>query len=397
MKCDRGSPPPADEGELDRATICSVTLAGSSAVADRDEARAQRAELVGPQIHHVPRLGGRMPTGGKFQNVPVDQIELDEENPRIAPFLEHMEPPYSEANIFLALGAGGDDEGGGLPGFNKLRQSIQTNGGVVSPVILRQVAAGKFLCIEGNTRVQLYREFKTRETAGDWDTIPAIVHASIGEDDVHAIRLQAHLVGPRPWTPYAKAKYLTQLREKEHFPFSRLVDFCGGNERSIVESLNAYADMEKHYRPHLPSDEDFDTTRFSGFVEAQKPGVKEAIARAGFTMDDFGRWIIDGKIEKLAHVRWIPKILKDKKATEVFLKNDIEDAIRMIDTPDLNKALQEANLVSLARALTGALRRIEFREVKKLKDDPASQTAQHLLEAYEAIGEIITEIGTDPT
>src|SRR5262249_27630037 len=154
--------------------------------------------------------------------------------------------------------------------------------------------------------------------------------------------------------------YLTYLRNEEHFEFARLVDFCGGNQKSIQEALDAYADMETHYRPHLASDEDFDITRFSGFVELQKPGVKEAIKQAQFALDDFGRWIIDGKIEKLAHVRWLPKILKDKKATAVFLKSGIEDAIGLTDAPDLTKALQDASLVSLARALTEAIRRIEY-------------------------------------
>jgi hypothetical protein len=340
-------------------------------------------------------VGGQMPVAGQFQHVPVDHIELDESNPRIAYFLEHLPKPHTAEQIFLALGAGADDEGGGLPSFNRLKQSIQTNGGIVNPVILREMAPDKYVCIEGNTRVQLYREFRDKGTDGSWNTIPAVIHPTLSDEEVHAIRLQAHLVGPRPWTPYAKAKYLTFLREVEHFPFGRLVDFCGGNERSIREALDAYADMEKHYRPQLESDEDFDTTRFSGFVELQKAGVKEAIAFGKFSIDDFGRWIIDGKIDKLAHVRWLPKVLRDKKATETFLKSGIEEAIRLSDVPDLNKALQDANIASLARALSAALRRIEYREVKKLKDDSGTLTAQYLLEAYEALKEIMTDIGVD--
>lgn len=336
-----------------------------------------------------------MPTAGHFQLVPVEQIQLDESNPRIAYFLEHLPPPRTAEQIFLALGAGSDDEGGGLPSFNRLKQSIQTNEGIVNPVILRQLAPDHFICVEGNTRVQLYREFLEKGTPGAWARIPAVVHPVLTENEVHAIRLQAHLVGPRPWTPYSKAKYLTHLRNDEHFEFARLVDFCGGNERSIREALDAYADMEKHYRAQLDSDEEFDTTRFSGFVELQKPGVKEAIAQAGFSLDDFARWIIDGKIEKLAHVRWVPKVLRDKKATATFLKSGVEEAIRLTDAPDLNKALQDANLASLSRALIEALRRIEYREVKKLKEDPASLTAQYLLEAHEALKEIMSDLGVE--
>ena len=334
-----------------------------------------------------------MPTAGQFQLVPIDSIRLDESNPRIAYFLAHLPIPHTAEQIFLALGAGADDEGGGMPSFNRLKNSIQTNRGIVNPVILRQVSAGDFVCIEGNTRVALYREFRDKAIEGPWESIPAVVHPVLSEDDVHAIRLQAHLVGPRPWTPYAKAKYLTYLRNEEHFEFARLVDFCGGNPKSIQEALDAYADMEAHYKPHLESDEDFDITRFSGFVELQKAGVKEAIQFAGFTTDDFGKWIIEGKIEKLAHVRWLPKVLRNKRATATFIKSGIEDAIGDTEAPDQTKALQDVSLPALARALTESLRRIEYREVKKLKDDPSSPTAQFLLEAHEALKEIMADVG----
>jgi hypothetical protein len=336
-----------------------------------------------------------MPSASEFQLVQVDHISLDESNPRIAYFLEHLPSPHTAEQIFIALGAGSDDESGGMASFNRLKNSIQTNGGIVNPVILRQSGPSDFKCIEGNTRVALYREFRDKGIGGSWGTIPAVIHSALSEADVHAIRLQAHLVGPRAWTPYAKAKYLTYLRNEEHFEFARLVDFCGGNQKSIQEALDAYADMETHYRPHLESDEDFDITRFSGFVELQKPGVKEAIKHAGFALDDFGRWIIDGKIEKLAHVRWLSKVLKDKKATAAFIKSGIEDAIDLTEAPDQTKVLQDASLVSLARALTEALRRIEYREVKKLKDEPMSQTAQYLTEAYEALKEIMADIGAE--
>jgi hypothetical protein len=336
-----------------------------------------------------------MPTAGHSEFVPIDHIKLDETNPRISSYLEHFTRPYTPEQIYMALGAGSDDDGGGLMSFNRLKQSIQTNGGVISPVILRKDGDKRYVCIEGNTRVALYKEFRENKVDGNWDTIPAIVHAGLSEQEVHAIRLQAHLVGPRPWTPYAKAQYLTYLRNEEHLEFARLVDFCGGNERSIREALDAYADMEKHYRPQLEGDEEFDVTRFSSFVELQKAGVKNAITQAGHSLEDFAGWIIDGKIPKNAQVRSLPAVLRDKKATEVFLKSGIEEAVRSVEAPDLGKALQDASLISLARALTEAIRKIPHRDVKNLKDNPGSQPAQHLMEAQDVLNELIADITAD--
>jgi hypothetical protein len=374
------------------------SLAIPSAVCDRKVAsvRPQRrlALMISPNYNPANNLRGDVPTAGQFQLVPIDRIELDTSNPRIAYFLEHIPPPHTPQTIFLALGAGGDDDAGGQASFDRLRQSIQTNGGIVNPVILRQVEPERFVCVEGNTRVALYRELKEQGASGSWTHIPAVIHTSISDNEIHAIRLQAHLVGPRAWSAYAKAKYLTMLRNEEHFEFNRLVDFCGGNERSIREALYAFTDMEAHYRPQL-SDEDFDQTRFSGFVELQKPAVKEAIAQAGFSLDDFARWIIDGKIDKLAQVRLLPRVLRDSKARAMFVKSGMDEALKLTDTPDLTKALQDAPLISLARALTEALRKVEHREVKTLRENPTSPAAEFLLEAHEALAEIISEINAD--
>ena len=235
---------------------------------------------------------------GRYETIPVEEIELDRSNPRIRKFLDmYGDNPTSE-QIFLALGAGNDDESDRQDGptFQKLKQSIITNGGIIQPIILNRRADGTLVCIEGNTRVALYTDFLKSGMSGSWSTIPALVHNQIDDAAVHAIRLQVHLVGPRPWDPYSKAKYLHELRHKEHLPFSRIVDFCGGRQTEVSTLIDAYVDMETYYRPIISDDGDFDTTRFSGFVELQKPGVKQAVAQAGFNLMDFATWIRDSKL-----------------------------------------------------------------------------------------------------
>src|SRR5262245_55549301 len=104
--------------------------------------------------------------------------------------------------IFLALGASGGDEEEGGPSFTTLKQSILTSRTIIQPVMLNRGADGKLLCIDGNTRVALYRDFLARNIPGQWERIPSIIYTALSEIDVDAIRLQAHLVGPRQWDPY---------------------------------------------------------------------------------------------------------------------------------------------------------------------------------------------------
>jgi hypothetical protein len=319
-----------------------------------------------------------------FENVPIANVELDRNNPRIRRFLE-MYPDPNPEQIYMALGAGGEPAGEGGSSFDKLKNSILSSKGIVQPIIVNRLG-GQLVCIEGNTRVAIYRSFVEEKVAGDWTKIPAMVYTDLSEDRVDAIRLQVHLVGPRAWDPYSKGKYLHYLRTQELQPFDRIVDFCGGNKREVQESIQAYADMEKYYRP-LVDEGKYDLTRFSGFVELQKPRVKEAVLTHGFSIGNFAAWIHERKIDPLSTVRQLPAVLADPKARKIFLKDGMRKAVAALDRPDLEVELGKASIGQLARALTEALRRIEMTEVRRLRANPDDETVRS---AYEALDELQT-------
>jgi hypothetical protein len=334
-------------------------------------------------------------SAGSHACVAVDEIELDRSNPRIRKFLEMYGDEPTPEQIFLALGAGNDDDSRGSTSttFEKLKQSIITNGGIIQPVILNRRKDGTLICVEGNTRVALYKHFGQTGVKGSWTHIPALIHDEIDDAAVHAIRLQVHLVGTRPWDPYSKAKYLYELRTQEHLPFATVVDYCGGRQTEVVESINAYADMEQYYRPVVGDDGDFDTTRFSGFVELQKPGIKQAITAAGFDFTDFASWIHKDKLYPLQKVRVLPRILRHERAREIFLKHGIRKAEAVLERPDLNRTLQEAEIGQLARALVGRIASLPYSEYQRIGADPGGETAQALIEAQSELTNLIKSMG----
>jgi len=171
-----------------------------------------------------------------------------------------------------------------------------------------------------------------------------------------------------------------------------MVDYCGGREKELVENINAYEDMETYYRSILDDDGDFDTTRFSGFVELQKSGVKQAISQAGFTITDFATWIHESKIYPLQKVRVLPRILRNEKAREIFLKFDAKKAEAILERPDLNKTLQEADLGQLARALSAQIAALPWSEQKRLKADPGCDTTQALTELQAELSGLIASL-----
>lgn len=301
------------------------------------------------------------------------------------------EPTYEQIALALDV-AGSDDDSKGATTPEKLRNSILTNGGIMQPIVVNRTADGHYVCIEGNTRLYIYRAFQAENVEGDWSQIPALVHEGLTQADVDAIRLQAHLVGPRQWDAYSKAKYLWELQYRELMPLDRIVAFCGGNKHDVTTAINAYADMENYFRPLFTPGDAYDTLRFSGFVELQNIKVKDAILRAGFTLPDFAQWIRNGNIRNLEEVRKLPRILPDKKARDIFVKKGVKAALDVLEKPELTAGLRDASISQLSRALTEAIDKIPRAEFLRLRANPDDDAVRYINDALESLQTLVTDL-----
>jgi hypothetical protein len=302
------------------------------------------------------------------------------------------EPTYDQIALALDV-AGSDADMKGTTTPEKLRNSILTNGGIMQPIVVNKTAVGEYVCIEGNTRLYIYRAFRADGVEGDWSSIPALVHEGLTQSDVDAIRLQAHLVGPRPWDAYSKAKYLWELQYRELMPLDRIVAFCGGNKHDVTSAINAYADMETYFRPLFNAGDAYDTLRFSGFVELQNLKVKDAILRAGFTLADFAQWVRNGNIRNLEEVRKLPRILPDKRAREILVKRGVKAALDVLEKPELTAGLRDASISQLARALTEAIDKIPRAEFLRLRASPEDDAVRYINDAVESLQTLVADLG----
>ena len=331
----------------------------------------------------------------RIDSIPIDNLDLDTENPRIRKWVEQYGGMPTFDQMLLALGAGSSDpEGGGTVTFQSLKESIRAHGGITNPIIVQPIAAGRYKVIEGNTRVAIFRTFREDAVPGKWDRISSLIYDDLDQAAVEAIRLQCHIVGPRQWDPYSKAKYLNQLLNVENLPLTRIVDLCGGRKREITEYVDAYHDMEKFYRPILESDSDFDPQRFSAFIELQKANVKAAIFEANCTLTDFARWVANRNIDPLNTVRALPRILRHPQARSKFLAVNAREALKLLDVPE-SPELTNVQIDQLLRALVERLDVLPYTDVKDLKKDPGSARAQLLFQARDALNELCNDISSD--
>ena len=322
----------------------------------------------------------------KHTMLDVDKISFDPENPRIKKALEKYGEQLNAERIHFALRSATDGSRG-TSSYSSLRDSIRASSGVIAPIVVTRGNDG-YVCIDGNTRLAIYKQFMKEETVGDWTRIKSIVLSDARQRDIETIRVSAHLVGAREWPAYEKARYLHYLQSQKFLTYGEMTALCGGNKTDIERQIDAYHDMNEYYR-NIVDDTAFHIDRFSGFVELQRPGIKEAIFDADMDLENFGAWIRDGNIYRLEDVRKLPKVLRDDEAKKIFLDGgprSIESAITFLDQQAKNdldgtlttETLETASIYKLADVLGRRINDLPYSEVRALKNKELSDSAEQI-------------------
>ena len=306
-----------------------------------------------------------------FTELPIEAIKFDQDNPRIKIALEKYGDKIDARRISFALSSA--TEGAQrVSSFDALSESIRANKGVSTPIIVVK-RNGEYVCIDGNTRLAIYREFSEKGVAGDWSHIKSTILDNPDQLTIEKVRITNHLVGSRDWPAYEKARYLHHLRNEELLDFNELINLCGGNKKDIERQIQAFHDMNNFYRS-MVDDASFRIDRFSGFVELQKPGVQDAIFDTGYELEDFGKWVRDGNIYRLEDVRRLPEVLRDESARKVFTEggvNSLGEAIKEIDSRTWNiknVTLENSTLHQLVKVLNIKIDNLPFEELLALQN-----------------------------
>lgn len=305
----------------------------------------------------------------KYEKISIGNIELDLENPRIKQFLEIYSGPITAESIALALNNPSGNSSSSS--FETLKESIKVNKGLINPITVNRFEDGRMVVVEGNTRLQIYKDFAKSDPEGPWNEIPAVIYENLPMDEIHAIRLQTHLVGPRDWDAFSKAKYLHQLSEIDKMPIEKIISFCGGQKSEIIKYINTYNDMMEYYFPKAEEmDVDTDPRDYSKFEQMQRSTIQQAIVVNGYNKFDFAEWVINKNVDTAQNVRDLPEVLNDERARKVFLRSNISEAVKVLNANKKQETdLSGASIYELAAELTQKIKDIEYKEFKALKND----------------------------
>jgi hypothetical protein len=280
-----------------------------------------------------------IPIDGKLRKLSVEHVQLDflvtdEDNPRIGLFKDNQpKNNLTGEEIRYAIMNKSPDA------YFKLKDAVHNNRGIINPIWIEPINAGKYRVIEGNTRVLIYQDLNNQEpNEQQWKSIIAyILPQGVNEDEKNFIRLQAHLRGTNDWDAYEKAKYLFKLSKEDYWPLSKIEKQTKLNKHEIEQNIQAYEIMQNQYLPTHP--EPNEVSKFSYFVEYVKDKkLQKAMEKNAFQINNFCDWVGDkNKIPTGQDVRHLRDILEDKNATESFISKGYEESMLVLSysKPDI--------------------------------------------------------------
>jgi len=286
----------------------------------------------------------RIPIDGKetimkLREVRIDELQLDELNPRISFFKDNQPTEnLTEDQIIFALTNKKPEA------FRKLKDSIHNNRGIVCPIWIEPAKKKdeKYKVIEGNTRVVIYQQLKKEEPNEEkWGAILSyVLPCEISDEQKNFIRLQSHLRGTTEWDAYEKAKYLYKLWQEDGWSIPRLEKQTKMFERQIEANIKAYQIMEEQYLP-THRDDPNEVSKFSYFAEYVKDEkLQKLMKKSSKDIRDFCDWVEDKeKIPTGQDVRSLKHILGNEDSKDAFINKGFKAAMQILE-------FKKPNLVS---------------------------------------------------
>lgn len=211
--------------------------------------------------------GMKSNSGEMVYRVPLGQLLLDPENPRLASSRQARSPDdlvdllWTEMHVI------------------EIALSIAANGYLVEEPLLVywEPKKGKYIVVEGNRRlaaVRLLREPKLRKKVGA-EKLPRLSGKKIRDLDTLPVSLYPnrkslwkytgfrHINGPKPWDAYSKAKYVANVLEKYGVSLNAIAHTIGDTHATVVRLYRGYKILQQAEKQAGFNREDRVKTRFA--------------------------------------------------------------------------------------------------------------------------------------
>lgn len=269
----------------------------------------------------VPIAG--VPEEVEIDDIPIDDIVLDEENPRIGYWRDNLlrvTDTTTQGDLELALKSGNIDE------YNRLKRSIEAGGGATELIWVMK-RGDKYVCIDGNTRVIIYKDLREKYPKIEtYKKIKAkVLPEKIDERARNFIRLIAHLRAQNDWQAYERARMLYILWYQKGYTEEELQNTTKLSLNDIRRWREAYKTMNDQFLPRYAHKSDA-LMKFSYFVEYETKKIKDGMKKNGLDVKDFCDWVGNDEITRAQDVRDLKRIFENDEIASVLKEDGFQAA-----------------------------------------------------------------------
>ncbi|MGH9535399.1 MAG: hypothetical protein ACRD2E_11125 [Terriglobales bacterium] len=318
-----------------------------------------------------------------YSNVPIEQIELDQSNPRIRYRLAMEQNGKGLEQVIMAL-----------PEVKELRKDIELTGGLRERVVLQQNGNGKYKALEGNCRMVCLQSLHGKSPDEDkWKTVPArILPKDTDEKQIAVLLLDWHVAGKITWQAHEKAGQVYRMLNELHMTMGEVAMYMRTSKSTVGRLESAYRMMADRYSKI--DDEAYRENgekKYSYFDEFfRQKELKEEYKRNPQFGDVFCRWVGEGRLFKGEDVRQLAGILRNPEARSKFESAKppqaaVAEAMKLMEQtePEIGSDFFKL-LAKLKEACTSAA---QVKEILRIRGDKVAR--KRVLDAYEALGDFM--------
>ena len=241
----------------------------------------------------------------------VEVVELNQadlkfypENPRVYSVLNinGEEPNQDDIEDYMCS----------MEHVKQLKVSIESNGGLIDPLIVR---GGDFTVLEGNSRLAAYR-LLCKTDAVTWGKVKCkLLPADIPDSAIFALLGQYHIIGRKDWDPFEQASYLYRRHKQTKLPIAYMAQELGitkGKAEKMISVIQFMIDNDDLNKKHWSYYEEYLKNAGIKKFRETMPNLDETIVEAVKTE----------QINEAADMRKLGDIAKvgDKQSKKVMQK-----------------------------------------------------------------------------
>jgi hypothetical protein len=308
-------------------------------------------------------------------DLPLEDVELDQDNPRIRYRLSLAKNGKTLSEVIMAL-----------PEVTKLRKDIELNKGLRERIIVKRNGNGKYKAVEGNCRTVCIGSLaKKYPEATAWKTIPArVLPDDVPPKHIAILLSDLHVAGKIEWKAHEKAGQVYRMREELEMTFDDISTYLRQSKTTTVRLYKAYAFMQERFLT-------IDNEKFAKLGEGKwsffdeffrSKELREELDRNPAFGDDFCRWVGNGNLPDGADVRLLPSILKHPEARKRFEQGaPLSEVKRIIEEADPEEGSDFFKL--LAKIRESCTSAAQVKEILRIRTDKNAR--KKVLETYEAL------------